>query len=270
MIAVSIATAFAATTGCNGSVTLAVANPFAGAVVPSGNLVINGNAYDLASKSGAGVDSVQFFLGPRDAGGQFLADATLGQPNVLPAPAAGAGFAANVSLTRIGTFSIFGYAHGVSGNTASVAIPINIQSSSNVILPPLPPPCGAGAAAPPAGGAPAPAPVVPGSAATLQLVLFNPAPVSTLPLGDMVLHGEARDIAASSGSGVDRVQAFLGDQNTGGDFLGQATPDSNGAYAITISLDSSDQGARTIYVYAHSSVTSQQKNITRSVIVVST
>jgi hypothetical protein len=264
--------AFATTTGCSGSVVLAVVNPIAGAVVPSGNLIMNGDAYDLASSSGPGVDSVQFFLGPRETGGALLANATLGQANATPAPAAASGFAANVGLTRIGTFSIYGYAHGVSGHEAVVAIPVSIQSSTTTTQPTPPPPCQPGQAAAPAAptpGAPSSA-QGPAKAATLQLRLDNPAAGATLPLGNMLLEGTARDLAASSGSGVDRVQAFLGDQNTGGEFLGGATPNDAGNFVINISLGSGDQGAQTLYVYAHSSVTNQQRLVTRAVVVVST
>jgi hypothetical protein len=61
--------------------TLEVSNPTAGDRLIPGSLVIQGFAYDDTAERGAGIDRVSVFLGDRDAGGQFLGDATLGIPN---------------------------------------------------------------------------------------------------------------------------------------------------------------------------------------------
>ena len=79
---------------------LDVANPSEGDMLTPGALVMQGVAFDEAATSGTGVDRVTAFLDDRDAGGVFLAEATLGQPSIgfspevpafrLDAPDAGA------------------------------------------------------------------------------------------------------------------------------------------------------------------------------------
>jgi len=51
---------------------LQLANPSAGALLPTGDIVITGSASDPAAMSGAGIDRVELFLDPRENGGLFL------------------------------------------------------------------------------------------------------------------------------------------------------------------------------------------------------
>ena len=51
---------------------LQLANPSAGDVLPTGDIIITGSAYDPAAMSGAGIDRVELFLDPRENGGLFI------------------------------------------------------------------------------------------------------------------------------------------------------------------------------------------------------
>ena len=52
-------------------------NPNADDVLSRGTLVVTGVAFDPASTNGAGIDSVEFFLDDRDAGGVSLGGTTV-------------------------------------------------------------------------------------------------------------------------------------------------------------------------------------------------
>src|SRR5689334_3375591 len=51
---------------------VSVGNPNPGDTLSAGGYVINGQAFDPAATSGAGISGVDFFLGARDQGGLFL------------------------------------------------------------------------------------------------------------------------------------------------------------------------------------------------------
>jgi hypothetical protein len=101
---------------------LTVGNPQPGDLVPRGKYVMQGLAFDRASAAAPGVNRVSVFLEDRDAGGQHLADATLGQPTPT-------GFSATIDLSRIsGLHTLFVYAQSsVSGQETVVSFPINIS-----------------------------------------------------------------------------------------------------------------------------------------------
>src|SRR5579859_4575321 len=64
-----------------------LANPSPGDVLPIGDYVVSGTAYDPAAIDGAGISHVDLFLGQRDAGGLYLGSAVPGQDliaNVTP------------------------------------------------------------------------------------------------------------------------------------------------------------------------------------------
>jgi len=69
--------------------------------------------------------------------------------------------------------------------------------------------------------------VAPASAATLQpgptLVVANPNEGDMVTPGALVIAGAAYDPTATEGVGVDRVSVFLGDRDSGGMYLGDAT-----------------------------------------------
>ena len=58
---------------------LQVANPGPGALLPSGDIVISGVAFDPTATEGAGVTRVDLFLGDRDQGGLYLGSAVPGE-----------------------------------------------------------------------------------------------------------------------------------------------------------------------------------------------
>jgi hypothetical protein len=67
---------------------LIVTAPASGTTLAPGSLTIGGAAFDCAADFGMGVSQVAVYLGPRDAGGVHLGEATLRGPNpirVVPA-----------------------------------------------------------------------------------------------------------------------------------------------------------------------------------------
>jgi hypothetical protein len=104
------------------SLVLSVANPQPGDQLPRGKYVMQGLAFDRASNTGSGIDRVSVFLEDRDAGGQHIGDATLGQPTAD-------GFSVTVDLSRLsGAHTLFVYARSsVTGKEAIVDFPVNIR-----------------------------------------------------------------------------------------------------------------------------------------------
>lgn len=105
------------------SLVLSVANPQPGDLVPRARYVMQGLAFDRAASSGTGVDRVSVFLDDRDAGGQLVGDATLGQPSPT-------GFTVTADLSKSsGGHTLFVYARSsVSGKEAIVSFPVTIGS----------------------------------------------------------------------------------------------------------------------------------------------
>jgi hypothetical protein len=58
-----------------------VANPHSQDALSKGFYVISGVAFDSSAQGSSGVDRVAIYLDPRDGGGDFLGDATLGDPS---------------------------------------------------------------------------------------------------------------------------------------------------------------------------------------------
>ena len=105
------------------SLVLSVANPQPGDLVPRGKYVMQGLAFDRAATSGTGVDRVSVFIDDRDAGGQLVGDAKLGQPSPT-------GFTVTADLSKTsGGHTLFVYARSsVSGKEAVVSFPVIIGS----------------------------------------------------------------------------------------------------------------------------------------------
>jgi polysaccharide biosynthesis protein PslG len=105
------------------SLVLTIGNPQPGDLLPRSKYVMQGLAFDRAAASGSGVDRVSVFLDDRDAGGQHLSDATLGQPTPT-------GFSATIDLSRLsGSHTLFVYARSaVSGNESVVSFPVSVGS----------------------------------------------------------------------------------------------------------------------------------------------
>jgi hypothetical protein len=110
-----------ATTQPSASLVLSVGNPQPGDLLPRGKYVMHGQAFDRAASSGSGVDRVSVFVDDRDAGGQLVGDATLGQPGVP-------GFTVTADLSRLGGgHTLFVYARSaVSGKETVVSFPVSV------------------------------------------------------------------------------------------------------------------------------------------------
>jgi hypothetical protein len=95
----------------------------------------------------------------------------------------------------------------------------------------------------------------------------NPSPNDRLTPGALKMSGVAFDADATQGTGVDHVSIFLGSRDHGGLFLGDATLGRSSAMPAASAQSASAgwivqtpaiKGAgeqRTLYVYAHSTVT---------------
>ena len=103
------------------SLVLSVGNPQPGDLLPRGKYVMQGLAFDRAAPGGAGVDRVSVFVDDRDAGGQHLSDATLGQPTPT-------GFSATIDLSKLsGKHMLFVYARSaVTGKESVVSFPVSV------------------------------------------------------------------------------------------------------------------------------------------------
>jgi hypothetical protein len=133
-------------------VVLVVENPSAGnSLSPGSSVVMNGIAYDQSSTSGPGISSVTAYLGSRDAGGIFLGNGVLGQPNPgvsSDSPFATAGWTLRSATlpTGSGSRSVFVYARSsVTNKEASVEIPVFLGPQPTAVrgqvpTPVLPPP----------------------------------------------------------------------------------------------------------------------------------
>ena len=102
----------------------------------------------------------------------------------------------------------------------------------------------------------------PGGAPVVQLA--NPGPGDVLSQGEYIVSGVAFDPAAAQGAGIDRVDLFLGQRDSGGVFLGGATPGQNTsdprAFQVKVTLPTSTTGGRDFVAYAYSSVSGGQSS----------
>jgi hypothetical protein len=102
----------------------------------------------------------------------------------------------------------------------------------------------------------------PGGAPVVQLA--NPGPGDVLSQGDYIVSGTAFDPSATQGSGIDRIEIFLGDRDSGGVMVGQATPGQGSSnprtFQTTITIPHTASGRRDFVVYADSSVNGQQSS----------
>jgi hypothetical protein len=101
------------------------------------------------------------------------------------------------------------------------------------------------------------------------LVLSNPSAGDLLNSGTVIIQGVAYDPAASSGAGIDKVDIYLGDRDTGGLLLGSAIPGetinplvtesgsrlAQSAFSVRADVPSNMSGVHVLFAYAHSSIT---------------
>jgi hypothetical protein len=104
------------------SLVLSIGNPQPGDQIPRGKYIMQGLAFDRSANSGSGIDRVSAFVDDRDAGGQFVGDAILGQPTPT-------GFTLTADLSRTpGKHILFVYARSaVSGHETVVSFPVVIR-----------------------------------------------------------------------------------------------------------------------------------------------
>ena len=258
-----------------------LSNPGPGSRVEHGNAIVQGVAMDTRAGTGAGIDRIDFFLESRDAGGVNIGSAALG---TIPGPFGPGSFQTTISFPNtVGGHDLFAYAHSsVTGQEAVIDVPIavgedpakaaettstatqtctkggNTASTTAAMTPP--------ATTAPAATAPAAitttttttAAMAP-SASTITLNVGNPSPGDTVHVGGINISGSAWDKAATNGSGIDRLDIFLDDRDSGGILLTEAHSfASMNNWTATVTLPSNQTGLHELVFYAHSSVTGQQ------------
>jgi hypothetical protein len=250
---------------------LSVANPNPGDNVTAGGYVISGQAFDPASTSGSGVSGVDLFLGRRDEGGLFLGRAVPGSvgsdprafsievtvPSSLNSETDFAAYAQS-SVSPAETTVTFPIFVGQQPRTIGLVTPTPVPSGATVInncpagmtetapaasASPVP----AAMATPGAAGAAVTAPATGAANACPVLSLANPGPGALLPAGGMFISGAASVPGSASGSGVARVDLFLGERDQGGTYLGTAIPGtlpggSPESFTVLVTIPSLDRG----------------------------
>lgn len=227
---------------------LQIANPSPGAVVPNGDYVISGSAFDPMATEGAGVSRVDLFLGDRDQGGLFLGSAVPGQDSMegltSGSTAATQSFQLTVALppTINGSKEFHAYAYSaLSGNVTSVSMPIYVGVS--------PTPMATPAAAPLANVEHLAAVPISGT----MFSLGNPTAGDLLPYGDYVISGTAA-------TPIDRVQVFVDDRDAGGTLLETTVP-SDGTFTMTVKIPTTLTGGHELVAYAYASSTGQETKV---------
>jgi hypothetical protein len=235
--------------------------------------MFSGLAFDPASPSGSGISSVELFIGSRESGGTLLGSVV---PGSMDNPREWQ-VTASLPTNATGQHDFVAYAiSSVTGDETSVSVPIFIGPA------PTPTPSGSGAtpvvlgetvsstcktttttSVGAAGGAPALLQLPMGPHAAPSLSLGNPSDGSVLSNGDIVIQGLAWDPAATTGSGVDSVQVFLGSRDDGGILLGSGVPGANGvmnarAFSVKASIPNSISGGHDFVAYARSALTGEE------------
>ena len=265
---------------------LEVGNPNPGDLLPTGDIVFSGVAFDPAATSGAGITSVDLFLGSRDSGGEFLASVVPGT-STQSNPHAWQVRASLPDNANGGRDFVVYAVSSVTGQQTSVSVPVFVG------LAPTPTPTGTGSTPVPltefttstcqgtTQGATAPAAASVGSSESVRapisqappvLSVANPSAGGLLPVGDLIVEGQAFDPGASSGSGIDSVELFLDSRDSGGILLGSGVPGNNGApdrrtFVITASIPSNANGGHDFVVYARSATTGEETVVSTPVFI---
>jgi hypothetical protein len=226
---------------------LQVANPGPGALLPSGDIVISGVAFDPAATEGAGVTRVDLFLGDRDQGGLYLGSAVPGEDvmqGLTPgSQAAMQSFQVKVLIppTLTGGTDLRAYARSaLTGDETVVSTPVYLAIA--------PTPMATPAAVPVAS--------IQHLVAGLSAEAFSLANPSA---GDVVSMGDY-SVSGTTGPGVEQVQFFLGERDTGGMILGSATPE-NGKYTTMVTFPATASGGHDFVAYAYSPVTGLESKV---------
>jgi hypothetical protein len=246
---------------------LSIGNPNPGDTITEGGYVISGEAFDPAAQSGAGISRVDLFLGERDQGGLFLGSAVPGTAAGQDARAWSLEVTVPSNLNHGVDFAAYAQS-SVSGAETAVTFPVFVGTQPRTVglvtptpVPDLTPvvtnncpggtpaasaPAPAAAATPGASAPAASAPVVTTSTSCPTLSLGNPNPGDNLIAGGLVISGSASEPGANSGSGVERVDLFLGARDQGGTFLGSAVPGASGtnpnAWSVEVQVPNLGRG----------------------------
>jgi hypothetical protein len=266
----------------SGPPVLEVGNPNPGDLLPTGDMVFSGVAFDPAATSGAGITSVELFLGSRDSGGEFLASAVPGTS--APSNPHAWQVTASLPVNANGGRDFVVYAiSSVTGQETSVSIPVFVgvmPTPTPVGTAPTPVPLTESTTSTCQGNV-APAGATAGSPALLQLPASHTAPVlsvanpsagGVLPVGDLIVEGQAFDPGASSGSGIDSIELFLDSRDSGGISLGSGVPGDNGAlndraFVIKASIPTNANGGHDFVVYARSAATGEETIVSTPVFI---
>jgi hypothetical protein len=276
---------------------LSLGNPNPGDDLIPGGYFISGSAFDPSATSGSGVSRVDLFLGERESGGTFLGSGIPGTGNAgdprsftvkvtIPDENRGLNFAAYAVSASSGleTAVTFPVLVGVppAKNPAATPTPVpmveNVTSScsgaSGAVSSAPAAPAAAGTPAAPAAATAATSTraVSTAGASCPVLSLGNPNPGDNLITGDMFISGTAFDPAATSGSGITRVDLFLGERDTGGLFIGSATTGTSAGgdphgFTIKVSIPSGINRGLDFAAYAVSALTGQETTVTFPVFV---
>jgi hypothetical protein len=272
MAAAPTSAAPAAVTTCTGNApVLQLANPSPGDVLSQGDYIVSGLAFDPSAGDGTGIARVDLFLGERDDGGLFLAEATPG------AGLTDRDFSTKVTFptSANGGRNFVAYAYSsVTGEQTSESVPVYVGApptatpiTSNA---PTPVPltstiqsnCTLSSAAPVSASIPAPGlaqqAAVLGVRSGPVLSLGNPSPGDNLQTGDVMIHGVAYDPAANGAGSIDSVTLFLDNRDEGGLPLGSVVPSGDNTFNIEVKLPSAANGGHNFVVYARSALTGQE------------
>jgi hypothetical protein len=266
----------------SGAPVLQLANPGPGDLLPTGDIIISGFAFDPAASDGSGISRVDLFLGDRDTGGLFLGSAVPAED----ASAIGKTFSikASVPNSSKGERDFVAYAvSAVNSQQTRVTAPVFVGAA------PTPTPVssdGSARSATPLKAstdstchvqqvvAPSSSDALgfrtlplPAHLAAPVLDLANPTSGDVLSSGDVIIEGVAFDPGATAGAGIDRVELFLDSRESGGISLGSAVPGANGAlnpraFRISADIPSNTNGGHSLVAYAHSAVTGQETIVT--------
>jgi hypothetical protein len=257
-----------------------LANPSPGSMIEPGGLVLEGIAMDSRAQGSLGIDRVDFFLDDRDQGGLSVGTAI---PGALPGPFGPASFQTTVSIPNVmGGHDLFAYAHStVNGAERVIAVPVAVGEDPAKIGglgTTETDTCMGGGASTTTTTTPSPMTTSPSVAATtpatattttttttvapmsstITLDVSNPSPGDTIHAGGYAIDGVAFDKAAQSGSGIDRIDIFLGNRDDGGTMLTEVTPGAHNMWHAVVSLPSNQTGLHELVFYAHSSATGQE------------
>ena len=268
-----------------------ISNPSPGARVSSGKYVVEGVAFDGSADDGSpGIDSIDFFVGSRDAGGMVIGHAA---PSVDGGPFGPNSFQTTVTLPRtpVGQ-ELFGYAHSsVTGEVGVVSVPLAVGVDANRAgtVPTQAPvaECRIGSIDN-GGGAPAmedqPEAMTPGEAqaeptsetgaaqSTMFLDVANPSPHDSIHVGALTVQGIAFDSAADSSPGIDHLDVFLDNRDNGGILVGHgalggagAQPDdpnlAGAGWSAHVVIPSKMTGQHLLYFYALSAITGEEMTV---------